>query len=227
MPGRLLPLLLLAAACARADRPLVLGAASLSAVLPDALRGEDLRISFGPSSALARQIEQGIEADLFVSADETWVDHLLGKGLGREKREVARNVLVAWVREGSPAPAAPHDLKDPRYKRIAVGADPVPVGRYARQALEGLELDDRFLPVASAPAVLHALEAGEADVGIAYATDGLGVPGLKVAFAFERPRPSYWALVCRDRPEARRLLDRLGSPEAAAAFARHGFEPVR
>jgi molybdate transport system substrate-binding protein len=224
--GRLLPLLLLAAACARDDRPLVLAAASLSAVLPDALAGEGVRASFGPSSALARQIEQGIGADLFVSADEAWVDYLLRRGYGHEKREVARNVLVCWAPAGGRAPAAPPDLKDPRYRRIAVGADQVPVGRYARAALAGLGLEARLLPLASAPAVIHALRAGEAEVGIAYATDGRGVDGVAVAFAFERPRPSYWALVCRDRPEARRLLDRLRGPEAAAAFARHGFEPL-
>jgi len=88
-------------------------------------------------------------------------------------------------------------------------------------------MDVALLPCRSAPAVVAALRAGEARVGIAYATDAGPGDGLEIAFRFAKPSVSYWALRLRDRPEARALWARLFTPEAAAALERHGFLPVR
>jgi len=223
--GALLLLLATLAACARGDEPTILAAASLGDVVPEIFAGSDARLSLAPTSALARQVEQGIDADLLLSADRAWIDALREKGFGREAREFARNALAAWVRQGEPAPRAPADLADPRWGRVAVGEAAVPVGRYAREALAGMDV--ALLPCRSAPAVVAALRAGEARVGIAYATDAGPGDGLEIAFRFAKPSVSYWALRLRDRPEARVLWARLFTPEAAAALERHGFLPVR
>lgn len=220
MPARLAALLL-AAACSRGEAPLVVAAASLSRVVPQVLAldaGPVARASFAASSTLARQVERGLDADVFVSADRAWVDHLRERGIGVREAPFATNRLVAWVRAGEPAPNGVANLA--RARRIAVGAESVPVGRYAREALAGRGLDDRLLPCRDAPAVLAALLAGEADVAIAYATDG--DDRARPAFALDSA-VTYWALQCRDRPEAARLFDLLVSERARAILREAGF----
>lgn len=214
-------LLLLSAAC---GGPTLVAAASLGDVVPAVLRrtGDEPRASFAATSMLARQIEQGLEADVFLAADREWVDYLIGRGFGVEVRELARNALVACAREGTPGILGPADLA--RAERIAVGAESVPVGRYARRALAGLGLEDRFLSCRDARAVIATLLAGEADVAIAYATDARE---LREVHRFERPRVRYWALLLREGPEARALFDRLTGKEAAGVFVEHGFVAAR
>ena len=212
MARRVLALLLLAA-CARSDRPLLLAAASLGRVVPEIVGAEPVRASFAATSMLARQIERGLDADVFVSADRLWVDHLKERGIGVREAVFARNRLVAWVRAGGS-----RELADMR--RIAVGAEGVPVGRYAREALLGRGVDDRLLPCRDAPAVMAALLAGEADAAIAYATDGDG--RCEIAFELDA-EVTYWALLCRERPEAESLFALLGSPRARGILERHGF----
>lgn len=213
--ARVLLLLLLAAACGRGDRPTLLAAASLQRVVPEILAGQDVRVSFAATSTLARQIEHGLAADVLLSADRPWIDYLRERGHGIEERLFARAELVAWVRAEGGAGLAGAG-------RIAVGAENVPVGRYARAALRALDVDEsRLLPCRDARAVVAALEAGEADVAIAYGSQG--APGLRVAHRFAEPRVEYWALLCRDRPEARRLWERLRS--GGPILARHGLVP--
>ena len=221
MRGALLALLLFG--CAPPEGPRIAAAASLGPVLRDLLDGSGATSSLAASSTLARQIERGFPADLFVSADRDWVDWLQTRGFAGTPRAVARNVLVAWVRASGDAPAGRDDLADPRWGRIAVGAASVPVGRYARAALAGLGLDERLLPCLDAPAVLRALRLGEAGVAIGYATDGAGDAALRVAFRFDVD-VTYWALPCG--PRAEELLRRITGDRARDLWRRHGFLPV-
>jgi len=217
-------LALLLAGCGAPDRPHVAAAASLSGVVRELLGGTGARATFAASSTLARQVDRGLGADLFLSADRPWVEWLMERGFGGTPRPVARNALVAWVRAGGDAPRTPEDLKDPRWGRIAVGGAAVPVGRYARAAVAGLGLEERFLPCLDAPAVLQALLRGGAGVAVCYATDGRGVPGVVEALRFEGTDIVYWALPLG--PGADALLARLEGPAAQAAWRRHGFLPV-
>jgi molybdate transport system substrate-binding protein len=218
--------LLFVAACGGADEPRLMAAASLERVLPEALAAAGVRAvqSYAASSMLARQIELGAEADVFVSADREWVDYLAGQGYLDEPKRIAGNELVIWARASERPLEKVADLDDGRWRRIAVGDEAVPVGRYARTALRGLSLEGRLVPCRDAPSVIRTLLTGEVDAGVAYATDAADVDGLRVIWRFgTEPEVTYWALRLRDGARSRRLLDALGSAEARAVFAAKGF----
>lgn len=249
MPSRrVLPALLLAPAGARAQAPVTVFAA---ASLTDALRalGQEWaargnpapRFSFAASSALARQIEQGAPADLFMSADEAWANYLQERNLlaNATRSSPIGNALVLIA----PANAAARvtlargtdlaALLGPR-DRIATG-DPsnVPVGRYAQAALTWMGQWDAIAPrLARADNVRAALllvERGEAPLGIVYATDVAATPGLVALATFpaeSHPPITYpMAVTARgaQRQASRDFHAFLTSPEALAIFIRHGF----
>ncbi|TCH98224.1 molybdate ABC transporter substrate-binding protein [Roseococcus sp. SYP-B2431] len=199
------------------------------------------RLSFAASSALARQIEQGAPADLFLSADEPWMDYLQERGLLVNATRVSPlgNALVLVA----PAGAAPAvtltrgtDLLGllGTNGRLATG-DPahVPVGRYAQAALTWMGQWDAIAPrLARADNVRSALllvERGEAPYGIVYATDAAAGTGLRVigAFPAESHAPVTYPFALLRRAEgnarARGLLAFLSGPEAAPLWRRFGF----
>lgn len=164
---------------------LVFAAASLTEVLPQvgerftADSGVPVRYSFAGSSTLARQIEQGAAADVFVSADVDWVAYLEAKRLldPDSRRVFATNRLVAIT----PADAdvtveALTDLPARFRGRLAI-ADPahVPAGRYAMQALTALGVWDalagRLAVAGDVRGALTYVERGACDLGVVYATD--------------------------------------------------------
>ena len=233
------------AAPARArDAVLVFAAASLSGAMDEIVRaweaetGHAVTVSYAGTSALARQIERGAPADLFVSADEAWMDALEAGGLIEPgtRRDVAANRLVLIAHgEAAPAEIGPDldlagMLGDGRLAMALV--DAVPAGRYGREALGSLGLWEAAAPrVAQADSVRAALmlvALGEAPLGVVYVTDALAEPRVGVVGAFPRGshRPIRYpaALVAGARhPAARAFLDHLSSPEAQAVLARHGF----
>ncbi len=198
------------------------------------------RLSFGASSMLARQIEQGAPANVFASADETWADYLAARNLlaPGTRRSLLGNSVVLIVPAGRPrslqldASLDIAALLGPS-GRLATG-DPrhVPVGLYAEQALRRLGLWDRIAArLARTEDVRSALllvERGEAPAGIVYATDAAASKGVTVAATFppdSHDPVSYPFAVTRagDTPDARAFLDFLSSPEARQAFTRRGF----
>ena len=200
--------------------------------------GTILTLSFGASSTLARQIEQGAPADLFLSADAAWMDYLQNKGLiaKASRKDLLGNQLVLVAGPGAkPAPKiAPHfDLAGALDDRRLAIADPVsvPAGRYAKQALTALGVwDSVAAKVAAAENVRVALEyvaRGEAPYGIVYATDAKMEPALRVAGIF--PEKSHApivypvALTKTASAGSKAFLDYLGSKEARAIFERAGF----
>jgi molybdate transport system substrate-binding protein len=222
-------------------------AASLGDVLQSLARGwagraPALRLSFAASSTLARQIEQGAPADLFISADEAWMDYLAQRGKidVASRRVLATNRLVV-VRQGpSLAGEPPEDaaalraalLAGDAAGRIATG-DPahVPVGMYAEAALRRLGLWDavepRLVRCDNVRSALAFVERGEAAAGIVYATDARVARGLHIAARF--PASSHApirypaALVAGAAPAARGVLARLFTPESQAALRAAGF----
>ncbi len=195
--------------------------------------------SFGSSGDLAKQIENGAPASLFISADTRWMDYLARKGLieAGSRRDLLGNRLVLIAPAGSPLaielkPGAPlaAALGD---GRLAV-CDPesVPAGRYAKAALVKLGIWDQVAPrIANAKDVRAALalvELGETPAGIVYGTDAAASRKVRVVAVFpedSHPRIVYpvGLVAGHDTPEAKAFYDYLTGPEAAAVFQRYGF----
>ena len=176
---------------------------------------ERVSFNFAASRVLARQIEQGAPADVFLSADERSMDRI-----GTVQRaSVLSNTLVI-IGEGM---RSPRDLLG---KKVALG-DPatVPAGLYAREYLTRIGLwgvvAARVIPTENVRAALAAVKAGNADAAIVYKTDARGVP---VAYEIaDGPKISYpFALLSRSE-KARDFFIYLRSKPALDVFARHGF----
>jgi molybdate transport system substrate-binding protein len=241
-----LTLLLAATAGQAAERIVtVFAASSLTNVLEEVGKAYTsstqvpVRFSFAGSSALARQIESGSPADVFVSADQEWMDYLMSRKLIRQdsRVDVVSNSLVL---------VAPADSKlslriAPGFAlvkalgpkgRLATG-DPasVPVGKYASAALKKLgvwnDVKDRVIPADNVRTALNFVALGEAPVGIVYATDARGNDKVRVVDTFpasSHERISYPAAVTATaNTDAAGFVKFLGSPAARAIFDKAGF----
>lgn len=194
-------------------------------------RGVRVRTSFAGSSTLARQIEAGADADLFLSAGEEWADYVASRLPVAARRNLLANRLVAVVpTRSSLRIAGPEDLLAPEVQRIAI-ADPeaVPAGIYARRALERLalwdRLKDRLVPAADVRQALLYVERDEADVGFVYATDAAIGQDVRTVLQLDPAEPIlYPLLLLNDDPDTRRFYDYLDSPQAARIYRRLGFE---
>ncbi len=226
----------------------VFAAASLKNALDEAVAihgqrtGTRVTVSYAASSALARQIEAGAPADLFISADLEWMDYLQARQLIRPATRVNllgnRLVLVAPrdgttrfpVERGMPLARALGD------GRLAV-ADPdaVPAGKYAKAALEALgawsAVTSKLAPAENVRAALAFVARGECPLGIVYATDAAAEPRVRIVGAFPagtHPPIVYPAAVTATAKSvgAASLLEFLGSAAAKPVFEKHGFTVV-
>src|ERR1700722_9121404 len=139
------------------------------------------------SSTLAKQIENGDNADLFLSADEQWADYLDKRGLVTQRRDLLGNRLVVVVpADDVTAFSDLHNLRGEHFQRIALGREEVPAGAYARQALKKADVWDavqkRVLEGGDVRAVLTYVERGEVDAGFVYATDAKASSKVRVAY---------------------------------------------
>lgn len=160
----------------------ILAAASLTNVFPQI--DAHATYSFGGSNALAAQIEQGVPADVFASANTALPAKLYDEGLVEKPVVFTRNELIAIVPKGNPKHLhSVYDLAKPGVK-LVVAAPGVPVGDYTRIVLHNLNLDSALSNVVSNETdvreVLAKVALGEADAGFVYATDARTVKG-KVA----------------------------------------------
>jgi molybdate transport system substrate-binding protein len=232
---------------AQAEDPVVVfAAASMKTALDETAAafqkesGIEIKISYGGSLALARQLVQGAPADIFVAADEDSMDEAArGKAIRPESRvDFLANVLVVvananWPRQTLPLTAADF-LAALGAGKIATGeVNSVPVGKYAKEALIDLKLWDalgsRLAMTDNARAALAFVARGEAPLGIVYATDAAAEPAVKVVATF--PDASHQPIVypaaltaARDNPAAAKFFDFLRSPRARAIFLRQGFK---
>jgi molybdate transport system substrate-binding protein len=199
--------------------------------------GPRLRFNFGGSSLLARQIEEGAPADVFVSADEAKMDALDRKGLivRDSRRALLSNALVVIVPADSTLTLkSAADLASPRVTRLAL-AEPstAPAGIYAKQWLERTgvwpKVSSKVVTTENVRGALLAVEGGNVDAGVVYATDAKIAKGVRVAYIVagpDAPSISYPAAVLSESADpvaARRLVVFLGSSEAKEIFVRHGF----
>lgn len=231
------------AATLRAGELQVFAAASLTDALKEIAPayedagGNKLQFNFAGSNTLARQIQEGAPADIFISADEAKMDGLQKAGLILEdsRRSLLSNTLVVVIGVKSTLQLdSPQELTQPAIKRIAL-ADPkgVPAGVYAQQYLEAIglwdALKDRVVPTENVRAALAAVEAGNADAGIVYKTDAGISKQVKIAYevpADKGPAISYPVAVVkssRDSAAALAFLKYLQSEAAVTVFKKYGF----
>ncbi len=216
---------------------------------PACERATGIRVAphFAGSGVLARQIELGGRADLFFSADASWVDRLQRAGQVEpgDRVDLLANALVLVVPRDR-ALAGPAGDPDPTLAEALAGvagrvaiADPetVPAGRYARAWIEhaGLAqaLASRLVPTLDVRAALAAVESGAADAGVVYATDAAVSERVRVAAVAPpgaTPPIVYAVAALAGRPrieDARRVVAWLAGDEARPVFERHGFEVRR
>jgi molybdate transport system substrate-binding protein len=224
----------------------VFAAASMKNALDDinaaytAKTGVKTTVSYAASSALAKQIEQGAPADVFISADTDWMDYAIGK---KNINEPSRVNLLG----NSIVLIAPKDSKVDNVNigpgldiaklagdgKIATGdVKSVPVGKYAKTALEKLgswqAAEPKFAMAVDVRAALTLVARGEAALGIVYSTDAKVEPGVKVVGTF--PADSHPAIVypvaatTTAKPEASDYLAFLRSTAAKTILEKYGFK---
>ena len=219
----------------------VLAAASLSDVLQEtgtdfqAQTGQHVSFSFAGSSTLARQIEQGAPADVFISADEAKADGLEKDGLlmAGTRHSFLANTLVIVVRRDYDRPMkSAADLV--HADRIAL-AEPgsVPAGIYAHEYLDKMGLwkvlTPKIVPTENVRAALAAVDSGNADAAFVYKTDAVMAKSARVAIEIPRaegPKISYVLAVLKASPQpevAKQFADYLLAPPAEAIFKKFGF----
>jgi molybdate transport system substrate-binding protein len=228
-----------------AERVAIFAAASLKNAL-DAVNdewrketGNEIVASYAASSALAKQIEQGAPADIFISADLAWMDYLADRKLIRSGTRAHllgnRIVLISAMPNAGPVEIKPGlDLADLLGDgRLAMGAvDSVPAGKYGKAALEKLGIwpavEGKVAGVESVRTALLLVSRGEAPYGIVYQTDAAADKGVKVVGTF--PEDSHppivypIAITSESRnADAAAYLDFVKSPKAAAFFEAQGF----
>lgn len=231
----------------QAETVTVFAAASLKAALDDvAVEFENVSdhkvlLSFASSSALARQIERGAPADVFISANTDWMDRLATEGLLEPDSRVAllTNQLVLIAPKDADRPKTSIDDIDfttlLEAGPMAMGfVDAVPAGIYGKSALVSLGLwDSLSTHIAQTDNVRSALALvarGEAPLGIVYATDAISEARVSVVALF--PQASHApivypaAVIAPATAAASEFAAYLAAPEARATFEGHGFGNV-
>ena len=224
----------------------VFAAASMKNALDDidaaysAKTSVKITVSYGPSSGLAKQIEQGAPADVFISADTDWMDYAIGKKNINEASRI--NLLGNTIVLIAP--------KDSKVDNVSIGAGfdlarlagdgkiatgdvkSVPVGKYAKAALEKLgswqAAEPKFAMTDNVRAALTLVARGEAALGIVYSTDAKVEPGVKIVGTF--PPDSHPAIVYPvaattiAKPETSDYLAFLRSTAAKNILEKYGFK---
>lgn len=196
-----------------------------------------VRISIASSSALARQIEKGAPADIFISADRRWIRHLEDHGRlsGRNGSPVATNrLVVAALADRASEQEAVRALVENPEAWIAIG-DPAlsPLGAYTMEALRAMKIEAQLSPrlafAADARATLAFLQAGGAPLAILYESDARSARGLGIVARLDASlhRPIvYFAAAIRDGGQSTAFIDYLTRPAAQRVFAARGFGPA-
>jgi molybdate transport system substrate-binding protein len=226
-----------------AEEILVSAAASLTDALKEisnayqAKSKHSVKFNFGPSSGLARQIDEGAPADIFFSADLPQMDGLDKKGRLEPgtRRNILSNQLVIIVPADSKLSiASPKHLLQSNVKRIAL-AEPssVPVGVYSKKYLtdEDLwsQLEAKVVPVQDVRATLASVESANVEAGFVYKTDAAVSKKVKIAYEVpvdKGPKITYPVAIVKDSKRKKAARDFLGfvqTPAGKEMFKKHGF----
>ena len=200
----------------------------------------EVRIIFGASSTIARQIEFGAPIEIFISADVRWIEYLvrLSRADKSDTFSIGSNRLVVINKKGAALGIeSGSDLVSGEVERVALPPESVPLGRYARVWLDGQglsgSLDSRTIVTEHARATTAAVEHGHADAAIVYKTDALGSSGVEISFEIpdvDQPEIIYSAALLRPASKdknAQEFFAYLKTPETSAILEQAGFGPLR
>ena len=197
------------------------------------------KISYGASPTLAKQIEQGAPADLFISADLDWMDYVAAKNLIKAdtRFNLLGNKIVLIAPKASKTTTVAikgADLaKALNGGRLSMAnVDSVPAGKYGKAALEKLgawnDVKDQIAQAENVRAALLLVARGEAPLGIVYSTDAAAEPNVRIVATFPEDSHApiiYPAALTKDakNADAKAFLDFLRSAKARASFEKQGF----
>ncbi len=229
-----------------ADDITVFAAASLQTALDQvaadwqATTGDTVTLVYGGTPAMARQIEQGAPADIFIAASVDWMDHVADAGfvqagtrrdiLGNELVLITHGMVSLYLQVNSSLQLQTV-LRGGKLSMAQV--DSVPAGQYGREALVSLGLwdsvKDDLVQSENVRAALQLVALGEAELGIVYASDAIAADNVTIIGRFPASSHSpivYPAALIGDAgPAAEAFLDALTAPAAQAVFAANGFTP--
>jgi molybdate transport system substrate-binding protein len=226
-----------------AEEILVSAAASLTDVLNEISKDyqskskNTVRFNYGPSSGLARQIDEGAPADIFFSADLPQMDNLDKKGRlepGTRKNLLSNQLVIIVPADSKLVISSPKDLLKADVKRIAL-AEPssVPVGVYTSKYLtdEGLwdQVKPKIVPVQDVRATLASVESGNVEAGFVYKTDAAVSKKVKSVYEVpidKGPKITYPVAIVKEskrKDAARDFMSYVQSPTAKDAFKKYGF----
>lgn len=203
----------------------------------------EVKPSFTNAAALAKQIEQGAPANIFISADEKWMDYVAERGLIERASRI--NLLSNRLALLAPTASTAQIKIVPGFPlakllgdgRLAIGnPDFVPLGIYAKEALEKLgvwtDVQNRLIPTTTVLETVSFIERGEAPLGIGFASDVVGSSKVRAAALF--PEDSHAPIVYpaalvkgRETPAASAFFRFLRSEDAARIFSKYGFTVLR
>ncbi|MDZ8078778.1 MAG: molybdate ABC transporter substrate-binding protein [Nostoc sp. DcaGUA01] len=238
-----LPLVTPSAVIAQSNNILVSAAASLKDALEEikplyqqSKSNVNVTYNFGASGALQQQIEQGAPADIFISAAKKQVDALETKGLllPGSRANLANNRLVLIVAQDVVGVSSFYNLTDAKIKKIAIGEPrSVPAGQYGEQVLKKLKLYDRLKPklvfANNVRQVLAAVETGNAEAGLVYATDAKISNKVKVVVAADEKfhSPIVYPIAVlkssKNPSAAKEFVQFLSTAQAKDVLKKYGF----
>ena len=203
--------------------------------------GSPVRFSYAGSSAIARQIESGAPADLFISADSDWMDYVAQRGLiaPASRRDLVTNHLALIAPASSKTRLTIGKGMNLNAAlaggRLAMAGPDVPAGRYGRAALNYLgvwpSVQDRVVSADNVRNAMLFVSRGEAPLGVVYDTDALVDPKVRIVGLFpdrSHPRIVYPAAIVKSstNPAGARFMTFLRSRAAQDIFRRYGFTPL-
>ena len=236
-------------AIAQSHDVLMFAAASLKNALDDVNAqfekdtGKHANISYAASSTLAKQIENGAPADIFISADLDWMDYLAQRKLIKPdtRKNLLGNELVLVAPKDGAAPVK-IEVGFPLAKLLAGGklamadTSAVPAGKYGKAALEKLgvwsSVESQIAQAENVRAALALVARKEAPFGIVYQTDAAAEPGVKIVGVFPEDThpPIIYPIaltVGSTNLDAASLLGYVESPEAQPLFEKQGFSVLK
>ena len=246
LTGAALTLCVSGHALAQDGKVTVFAAASLTNAMQDIAqaykkeRHVEVVSSFASSSTLARQIEAGAPADLFISADQKWMDYAVDKksiDTATRTTLLGNSLVVVAPKASDRGDITINDKTDwaslLQGGRLAVGdPDHVPAGIYAKEALQKLgaweTLSPKLAPAEDVRGALALVERNEAPLGIVYGSDAVASKGVKVVGTFpedSHKKVEYPLAIVDGHKNATvtAFYDYLKGPEASAIFKRYGF----
>ncbi|HEX7663993.1 MAG TPA: molybdate ABC transporter substrate-binding protein [Polyangiaceae bacterium] len=196
--------------------------------------GQEVKLSFGATGLLEKQIAEGAPFDVFAAANVSFVDDAVKAGacFADTKSTYAFGHLVVWAKKGSPVPAQLADLADPAYAKIAIAnPDHAPYGKAAKQALERAgvwdKVSSRIVYGENVQQTLAFAESGNAEVALVALSLAIGGEGVYAEIGGHDPLEQS-LVVCKGEgqdasPDGKAFAAFVASPEGRAIMRRYGF----